>query len=341
MTQTFEESFPVLNHSWDPKSQKGKQTLHFRSTTHTKTVVVHKNCDVQSIVHIRRSVCVSVFDQHNQNKEARRNSLSWEIITHHRRLLLQGTERMTTNTAKKLRNYQNKQVLSAEDDKSQYFQTLFVEKKNRKMDTSMQRRHTTSQQSKCKIGVQSWIRRQRSGQDCIPLKSWCHQIRIYIFSHGYSSAAKVSTNILLRYSTWSNLLRKKQSAFLPVKKILPVWRNLARTTDPYSPTVKLTAKGNPARIILPKWNHHVITASKSSLKNQLSQWKLHLREEAHQSFQSEKLWVPAQTSRKYNHNLTPILKTTQKILRYEPCVREPDVAVCWPKNGATNVWSAS
>ena len=123
---------------------------------------------------------------------------------------------------------------------------------------------------------------------------------------------------------------RSKSAFSLVKKILTVWGNFARTTDPNSPIVKLTAKGNPARI-LPKWNHHVITASKSSLKNQLSQWKLHLCEEAHQSFIRSKLWVPVQTSLKYDHSLKPISKTAQKILRHEPHVREPDVAVCWPK----------
>ena len=107
-----------------------------------------------------------------------------------------------SENSKTLRKYQKILVLSAEVDKNQYFLTKLSKK-------TMQRGHTTSEQSKCKIGVQSWIQRQRIGQDCIPLKSWCHQIRIYIFSYWYPSA-KVSTNILHRYSIWSNLLLKKQ-----------------------------------------------------------------------------------------------------------------------------------
>ena len=45
----------------------------------------------------------------------------------------------------------------------------------------------------------------------------------------------------------------------------------------------------------------------------------------------ERLWLPVQTSQKYDHSVKPISKNAQTILRQEPNLREPDGAAYWPR----------
>ena len=141
--------FTVLNHSWDLKSKR----MHFRSTTHTKTIVVHKNCNVQSVVHVRRSVCL-LFDQHNQDKEARRSSLSWGIVSCHRRphepyaMKCSYCFGAPSTWQRKQQNIAKVSAQASFVNRSwpkPILSDQTFKKQCRKMDTSAQRGHTTSQ----------------------------------------------------------------------------------------------------------------------------------------------------------------------------------------------------
>ena len=216
--QKFEEvSHPIFYcverfSKGDLKSKKGKQIIHFQvqSTTHTKTIIIRTILARNQYAFTPQCVFCLISTIETETTHRREGlELSTADLTNltHRNGLTE-TDCDTAKRATPLLTCHRRQV----------FQQRLAKVITLSPDIRYRMKEDGQRYAMCAL-VLSWIQRQRNCQNYMLLKSRYLRNRISTTVLGYSSA-EVYINTLLKYSTGSNSLPKKQSASSTVKKIL-------------------------------------------------------------------------------------------------------------------------